>query len=93
MDTPAGGNGVRISNGQIYRLLLETSREVASVRQTVQESLVPQVKSNTAALATKVEKDDFDEHVKRVATLELRVWAAIIGVLVAISGLNISGLI
>lgn len=94
MDTPmSGGNGVRITNAQIYELLTQTRDEVRSVRQTVRESLVPQVRTNTEALKVKVDKSDFDEHVKRVATLELRVWAAIIGVLTTVAGLNISGII
>ncbi len=84
---------VRISNSQIYALLLETVGEVRSVKQPVQETLLPQVKANTKELDTKVSRRDFEAHVKKMATLEIRVYAAIIGILAAAAGLNISGVL
>ena len=84
---------VRITNSQIYTLLLETSREVASVKQTVNEFVVPQVKSNTRAIGTKVDKVEYEEHVKKVAAIELRMYSVIIGVLMAAAGLNVAGIL
>lgn len=84
---------VTIDLKAIYDLALETRDEVRGVSQTVRESMAPMLREHDDALKTKVEREEFDSHVKRVAALELRVWAAIVGALTAIGGLNVSGLI
>jgi hypothetical protein len=76
-DLPANGNGVRITNSEIYSKLQDVQREVLSTGQTVREVVLPK-------------QADQD---RRIDRLEFRFYAIIGGLAAAIIVANQAGLI
>lgn len=93
----ADEHGVRITNQDIYNLLLETNRRVSSVEQTVRETLRPSIDRHQERLdaldRVKADRDAVIEQRGRVATLEMRVYAIIGGLVAALFGAKGLGLL
>lgn len=84
------GNGVRITNAQIYTLLQETNARVNSVQQTVKEVLYPglhRVVGRVDALEKyKADTSALSKTEGRLATVEMRVYAIVAGLVAAFAG-------
>lgn len=84
------GNGVRVTNADIYALLLETNRRVGSVEQTIRETLRPSIDRHEERLNSmdraKADRELVAEQRGRIATLEMRVYAIIGGLIAALFG-------
>lgn len=91
--TDENGGAVRINSASIYALLLETNGMVKSVKQTLDEKVLPEIADHETRIQRSATTRALDETVKKVATLELRMYAAIIGILMAAAGLNVAGII
>lgn len=89
--TEAGGtNGVRVTNKDIYELLLGVNSRVASVEQTVRESIVPTIERHRVMLA-QIEREKADaalvqQHATKIERVEMRVYAIVSGLIAAIFG-------
>ena len=90
-------NGVRVTNADIYQLLLETNRRVGSVEQTVRESLRPSIDRHEERIAAldreKADRELLAEQRGKIATLEMRVYAIIGGLVAALFGAKGLGLL
>lgn len=94
-ETPS--NGVRITNVQIYTLLQETNGRVNSVQQTVKEVLHPGLDRVVARVdSLEKHKADTESVAKtegRLATIEMRVYAILAGLVAAFAGARGIGLV
>lgn len=70
-------NGVRVTNAEIYKLLLEVNGRARSVQQTVEQVVLPRL----------------DVNEKNIDRLELRLYAITSGLIAAALGANQLGLI
>ena len=90
-------NGVRVTNADIYNLLLETNRRVHAVEQTVRETLRPSVDRHEERLNAldreKADREAVVEQRGRIATLEMRVYAIVGGLIAALFGAKGLGLL
>lgn len=85
-----GEGGVRVTNADIYRLLLDTNGRVASVEQTVRETLRPGLDRALARIESleknKADKEAVTDIRGRTAALEMRVYAIVSGLIAALFG-------
>jgi len=83
-------NGVRVSNAQIYDLLMKTRDDVSSVKQTVEDVVKPGLNTAltavTALTAGKAEKSAVEKIADRLDRIELRVYAIFAGIVAAALG-------
>ena len=90
-------NGVRVTTGDIYTLLLETNRRVGSVEQSLRETLRPTIDRHEERLnamdRAKADKEQVLDLRGRTATLEMRVYAIIGGLVAALFGAKGLGLL
>lgn len=81
------GNGVRITNADIYRLVSDTRERVQLLDQTVRDVLRPGLESAIARLDAmdkiKADKETLAEAKTRIATIEMRVYAIMSGLVAA----------
>lgn len=86
----SNANGVRVTNAEIYRLLLDTNARVASVDQTVRDVLKPGLESALEkARRLDQEKADAADLAKaqtRLERIELRMYAIVSGLVAAVVG-------
>ena len=85
-------NGVRVTNAEIYRLLLDTNSRVASVEQSVRDVLKPGL-DDARARITSLETNKADQAIVvktegRVEKIEMRVYALLAGLIAAFLGAN-----
>lgn len=96
-DDGPGTNGVRVTTADIYSLLTETNRRVMSVEQTVRETLRPSLDRHeerlNALAQAKADREAVAEQRGRIATLEMRVYAIIGGLVAALFGAKGLGLL
>lgn len=78
--------GVRVSNAEIYRLLLDTNHRVGSVEQTIREVVLPDMVDQREALKSKAEKEALEGVATRVSALEIRVYSILAGLIAALIG-------
>jgi hypothetical protein len=83
-------NGVRVTNAEIYQLLLETNRRVGSVEQTMRETLKPGL-DDARARITSLETNKADREIVvktegRLEKVEMRVYALLAGLIAALLG-------
>lgn len=92
-----GTNGVRVTTADIYALLTETNRRVMSVEQTVRETLRPRLDRHEerldAMIQAKADREQVVDIRDRTATLEMRVYAIIGGLVAALFGAKGLGLL
>ena len=85
-----GESGVRVTNADIYKLLLDTNARAASVEQTIRETLKPGLEDVCARIKNleehKADKATVEKNVGRVAALEMRVYAIMSGLIAAVMG-------
>ena len=90
MAVDAENGSVRVSNADIYRLLLDTDKKVDSVKQTVEDVLRPRLDSvakKAAELAKeKADKQALDRAEARLEKVEVRLYAIVSGLIAAIVG-------
>ena len=86
-------NGVRITNREIYDLLVRVDGRVAHVESAMKENIRPRLSAVETALTSKADKETVQEARGRIATLEMRVYAIISGLVAAVLGLNAFGVI
>ena len=79
-------NGVRVTNAEIYRLLLEANGRVSSVQQTMEQVVLPTLTNHAAALDRKAEKDALSATDGRVQAIQMRVYAITSGLVAAVLG-------
>lgn len=90
-------NGVRVTTAQIYNLLQETNGRVTSVQQTVTEVLKPKLDRHDAFIdalrENKADRKELAETDGRLATVEMRVYAILAGLIAALGGLKLTGIV
>ena len=98
MSEDSGGNGsVRITNSQIFTELRQMRDEVRGLKQSMDETLKPQIgelRSDVRSLGTlKADRVEVEKISGRTEKLEMRVYAVLAGLIAAIAGLNGIGII
>jgi hypothetical protein len=82
--------GVRVTNRDIYDLLLAVNARVAAVEQTVRESVVPTMERHRVHLAEldriKADAATVALHTTKIERIEMRVYAIVSGLVAAIFG-------
>ena len=90
-------NGVRVTTYDIYQMVSKTDRNVVSVKQTIEEVIRPAIQRHETRLnemdREKADRDLVDEVRSRTATLELRTYAIIGGLIAALFGAKGLGLL
>ena len=87
------GNGVRITNREIYDLLVRVDSRVGRVEQNLEKVVEPTLTRHDEALKHKAEKTDVAAVSGRTEKLEMRVYAVLAGLIAAVLGLNGMGVI
>lgn len=90
IEQESNANGVRVTNAEIYRLLLDTNARIAAVDQTVREVLKPgldEAKMLAERLAAeKASASDLARAQTRLERIELRMYAIVSGLVAAVVG-------
>lgn len=90
-------NGVRVSNADIYQLLLQTNREVALAQQTIREMILPTIVRHEGDIdilgRDKADGSRLTEAQARLDRLEIRVYGIMAGLVAAMLGASRIGLI
>ena len=83
-------NGVRINQEAIYRLLLETNQHVLLLNQTVREVIHPELRALANRVASlerdKADRQAVDETRKGLDKIEVRLYAMMVGIVIAALG-------
>jgi len=93
-ETPGGNGAVRITNADIYRLVSDMREKLFLLDQTVRDVMKPGLDSAIARLENldkaKADKDTVTELRGRLATVEMRIFGVLAGlVAAAIAGRNV----
>lgn len=85
--------GVRVTNAEIYRLLLEANGRVSSVQQTMEQVVMPSLRSHSEAIDRKADKATVAEQGAELSRVRMQVYAITSGLVAAALGANQLGLL
>lgn len=86
-------NGVRITNREIYDLLVKVDNRAARLEQNIEKVVEPTLARHDEALKHKADKDAVEKIAGRTEKLEMRVYAVLAGMVAGVMGLNGLGVI
>lgn len=90
-------NGVRVTNAEIYQLLMSVDRRVGSVEQSIKETLRPSIDRHEERISAldreKADRELLSEQRGQIRVLEMRVYAIIGGLVAALFGAKGLGLL
>jgi hypothetical protein len=86
-------NGVRITNREIYDLLVRVDTRAGRVEQTIKQVIEPTLTKHEMALQAKADRAELDRVLTRTEKLELRMYGILAGLITGLIGLSQLGVI